>query len=159
AVLTVSAAVRNAIIKRFSVDPSRVFVTPNGVNEGFKPMSATAFRESQGSFLPTYGGYILSVATFEPRKNLAGLVKAFSLLPTSMRRKYPLVLTGASGWGKNSGAAELARLVDHREAIILGYVDDARLRTLYAGAALFVLPSRYEGFGLPAAEAMACGTA
>lgn len=159
AVLTVSTPVRDAIIERFDINPEQVFITPNGIGAGFRPRSEAAFLQRQSDFEPAYGKYILSVATFEPRKNLAALVDAFGRLPEGLRRRYPLVLAGAPGWGHSPEQTQLARLVDRGEAIIPGHVEEARLQMLYAGAALFVLPSRYEGFGLPAAEAMASGTA
>ena len=91
--------------------------------------------------------YVLTVATLEPRKNLASLVDAFGLLG---RDDLRLAVVGAEGWGEQPA-------LDRPGIVRLGYVDDDELARLYRGAAVFVYPSRFEGFGLPVIEAMACG--
>jgi glycosyltransferase involved in cell wall biosynthesis len=90
--------------------------------------------------------YVLSVATLEPRKNLETLLAAVELLGGSPA----LAVVGAAGWGK---VPALERPWVHR----LGYVRDDELAALYRGAAALAFPSRFEGFGLPVVEAMACG--
>lgn len=103
------------------------------------------------------GPYLLSVATFEPRKNIGALVDAFlALKAAGQLRDHTLVLAGAGGWGQS----ELGRRLEPGIPGIrrLGYVDDADLPALYAGADAFVFPSVYEGYGMPVSEALACGT-
>ena len=90
--------------------------------------------------------YVLTVATLEPRKNLELLVEAHRLLDTQMR----LAVVGAAGWGKQP-------LLEGPGIIRLGYVSDDELARLYRGAAVVAYPSRFEGFGIPVIEAMACG--
>jgi len=102
--------------------------------------------------------YVLTVGTLEPRKNLAGLIAAFGLLPERVRRERLLVAAGGRGWGAlrveelaaAAGVADRFRWLDR--------VPDEDLPALYSGAELFAYPSHYEGFGLPPLEAMACGT-
>lgn len=99
--------------------------------------------------------YILSVCTLEPRKNLATLLDAYGLMKS--RDRYHLVLVGMSGW-KNTGLFSLIEGHAAKDNIIItGYIDREDLAPLYTGAALFVYPSLYEGFGLPLLEAMQCG--
>lgn len=90
--------------------------------------------------------YVLTVATLEPRKNLQVLVEAHRLLGDDLQ----LAVVGAEGWGEQP-------LLDGAGVLRLGYVSDEELARLYRGAAAVAYPSRFEGFGIPVVEAMACG--
>jgi alpha-1,3-rhamnosyl/mannosyltransferase len=102
--------------------------------------------------------YLLYVGTLEPRKNVIALLDAYARLPGELRSKCPLVLVGGWGWNCGPIAARLAQ-VQHLGVLHLGYVSDADLAVLYNGARALVMPSHYEGFGLPPLEMMACGGA
>ncbi len=120
----------------YGVARDRLVVAHPGLGRGFThDGDATAFGNVT----------ILGVGTIEPRKNLERLVAAWRLLAG----EADLVLAGGSGWGERPGL-EGVRL--------LGYVPAADLPALYRGASVFVYPSLEEGFGMPAVEAMACGT-
>ena len=105
--------------------------------------------------------YILSVGVLQPRKNLPLLLDAFALSKLGPHRPpHKLVVTGKRGWldkGIDAAFHALPAAVQS-EIVWTGYVPDAALPTLYAGADAFCYPSKYEGFGLPVLEAMACGT-
>jgi glycosyltransferase involved in cell wall biosynthesis len=101
--------------------------------------------------------YVLTVATLEPRK---GLDVALQALARVARPTVPLLVVGAPGWGGVNvmASARAAGLTDHRVRM-LGRVEDADLAVILRRATALLMPSRAEGFGLPVAEAMACGTA
>ena len=100
--------------------------------------------------------FFLSVSTLEPRKNLKSLIDAFLELKAEGKlRRYKLVLAGDRGWKSSNVKRKLRRFSS--EIIYLGYVPERELPFLYNGASLFILPSIYEGFGMPAQEARACG--
>jgi glycosyltransferase involved in cell wall biosynthesis len=126
------------VVELLGVAEERVSVAHPGVD--------AVFRQAGGR-ADLGGPYVLSVATLEPRKNLGVLVSAFRSLA---RDDLRLALVGAAGWGEQPS-------LDHPGIVRLGFVDDDELARLYRGAAVFVYPSRFEGFGIPIVEAMASG--
>jgi len=158
AIITVSAFVREEVIERLGVPPEKVTAIHNGVDAAFQPKDASQTTGSLTQLGLRHGGYVLAVGTLEPRKNLARLCRAYRALPDATRQAFPLVLAGMKGWGDADFARDLAALEKEGSLVTPGYLEAAALRDLYAGAAVFVYPSVYEGFGLPVAEAMASGT-
>jgi glycosyltransferase involved in cell wall biosynthesis len=157
-IITVSDFVRQEVLNTFSFDPATVVTIPEGVDDRFRPHGADETQEIMARYGLEHGRYILSVATIEPRKNLHGLVSAFMQLPADLRAAYPLVLCGATGWRESRLEQSLNALAREGSVRRLGYIPEADLPGLYAGASAFAFPSFYEGFGLPPLEAMASGT-
>jgi glycosyltransferase involved in cell wall biosynthesis len=142
-VITVSAFSRDELVDLLGIAPERISVVPGGVDAAFSPAAdAERARAALGLTRP----YVLCVASQTARKNLAALVAA--------ARALDGVDVVVAGGHRPQFAAE-AGLDPLR---LLGHVPDELLPGLYAGAAAFALPSRYEGFGLPVLEAMAAGT-
>ncbi len=102
--------------------------------------------------------YILSVGTGEPRKNLKLLIEAFlSIKNKGLLPNYKLVLVGGRGW-KNKDVASLIKKDNSVHILSLGFIPNEHLPAIYSGAAFFIFPSIYEGYGMPVLEARACGT-
>lgn len=156
-VIVPSAFVRDEVHAVFGTDRAKLRVVPEGVGAAFRPRAADELRPALARLDLVPGGYLLSVGTREPRKNLDVLVAAFAGLPPETRRRWPLVLAGAPGWQAGDLDARLEPLRREGTARVLGYVPERQLPALYAGAAGFAYLSGYEGFGLPVLEAMASG--
>lgn len=156
-ILTDTETVRRELIEDFSVPPQQVSTVWLGVNRNFRPLPPGDLAPSLAALGLTPGGYGLCVSTLEPRKKIAELLAAWRMLPRGIRDRFPLVLAGAKGWRNDELREQVADALKEGWLKHLGFVDEAMLPTLYAGAALFVYPSAYEGFGLPPIEAMASG--
>jgi glycosyltransferase involved in cell wall biosynthesis len=140
-IVTPSNDTANDLTSILRVAEDRVRVVWNGVDE--------IFFSTPGIETAPTAPYVLFVGTPEPRKNLPRLVEAMDVL---RKRGHPhkLVIAGGGGWGHVRLSADAVELA--------GRVTDEKLLSLYANAACLALPSLHEGFGLPAAEAMAAGT-
>jgi glycosyltransferase involved in cell wall biosynthesis len=155
AIIAVSQSTRSDLIAHYGINPGKVSVVYEAAAPHFRPASAqhvTRVRAEYG--LPER--FLLHVGTLEPRKNLSRLIDAFCVL----RRDVPdarLVLVGAKGWLYEGFFRRLEALGLQDSVQLLGYVPDADLPAVYSAATVCVLPSVYEGFGLPVLEAMACG--
>ncbi len=156
-IITISHATANAIKNRFGVADERIVVTHLAAGSQFGPRHHSLLIDPLGKIGLTPGGYLLCVGTLEPRKNLVTLFQAYAALNNALRRNFPLIVVGMPGWHTSQLESESAKLVSKGEIIFLGYVPDALMPSIYAGALAFVYPSIYEGFGLPPLEAMASG--
>jgi glycosyltransferase involved in cell wall biosynthesis len=147
--LTPSEAVRRELIE-IGVSPDRVRAIHHGTGlvadaEPGPPPPGTPAR------------YALHVGTVEPRKNVPTLLAAWRLLRARRADPPLLVLCGGFGWKAEEVRREIAEAEREGWAVHLGYVEAAELAALYRGAELVALPSFYEGFGLPAVEALRAG--
>ena len=124
------------------------------------PGATTFPKASEFSLLSKLGvsrNYFLFVGTLEPRKNLDRLLKACALMNLPSQGNYQLVIVGGKGWGGVQAESLVANYGLNKNVLKLGYVSESELATLYAHARFLVMPSFYEGFGLPIVEAMSFG--
>lgn len=156
---TISEFSRREIASVYNYPIEQIFVAPPAASEIFRPLGAEITTAGIAGFELKRGSYLLTVGTLEPRKNLKTLIAAYSRVATADRARMPLVIVGGAGWGDLALPKETERLIGSGQLRFLKGVSDADLRSLYEGARLMLLPSLYEGFGLPVVEAMACGTA
>lgn len=155
AVIAVSESTRSDVIRLLGAAPQRVHTVPNGVEARFRPLpgdEVAAFRAARG--LPA--AFFLTVATLEPRKNLAILLEAYHRLRRRHPRAWPLLIGGAEGWLASPLRRRYQELGLEDRVRFLGYLQPEELPLWYNAASVFVYPSLYEGFGLPVLEAMAC---
>jgi glycosyltransferase involved in cell wall biosynthesis len=152
--IAVSESTRRDALDILDLDPGRVTMIYPGVADAFFEVTAEealAARQKLGLEKP----YALYVGTIEPRKNVPRLLDAWAAVRPELRDEYELVVAGPVGWADR---ATVARLRAGGEGVrYVGYVAEADLPGLTAGAALMAYPSLYEGFGFPVAEAMAAG--
>jgi alpha-1,3-rhamnosyl/mannosyltransferase len=156
--ITVSEFTKKELIELLGIKQDKVTVVPEGVSSCFRPSKSDLLLQKLQKWSLKPDGYLLSVGTLEPRKNLINLFKAYERLPNSVKARWPLVVVGMSGWKQKGIIQEMDALIRNGNLIPLGYLSDEELAVIYSGAKLFVYLSLYEGFGLPPLEAMACGT-
>ncbi len=156
-IIAVSEHTRRDIVELLKIPEDRVRVIYPVLEERFTlPCFAEtiqAFRQRRQ--LPEH--FILFLATLEPRKNLPRLLEAYRLLKRETDLPHTLVLAGAKGWYVQTLVQQVHALGIEQDVRLVGYVPEEEKPLWYHAAALFVYPSLYEGFGLPVAEAMACG--
>ena len=157
-VIVDSEFTRQEIIEVFGTPPEKISTAPLAAREGFRPREQEECMPILAELGLDFRRFVLGVGTLEPRKNLEAIVHAYSSMPESYRRTYPLVLVGAKGWLTSGLEATLRPLVDQGHVRPLGHVSDRALAALYSSAHVLVYPSLYEGFGLPPLEAMTSGT-
>lgn len=157
-IITVSNFSKEDIMREFDYPGEKIFVTHLAPEDIYKPKDK---RFSKGLINKLYGienDYILYIGGFSPRKNIIGLIEAFSKLVLKHKKDIKLVIAGKKGlsYERYRNRAESLGILD--KVLFPGFIPIEHLPFLYSAAELFVYPSFYEGFGLPPVEAMACGT-
>ncbi len=146
-IIAPSEATKKDIIKFYKVDESKIEVIYHGVETRHCLVSTT-----------TNKSYILFVGSIQPRKNISRLIEAFEILKNRRDEAVPrLYIAGAKGWLSDEIYGKAKESKFSEEIIFKGSVSDNELDSLYKNASIFVMPSLYEGFGLPVLEAMSYG--
>lgn len=157
-VQTISEFSKSEIAEVLDIPAARIHVTYPAPGADFRlERDADESRLSRFNVEPCK--YLLVVGTREPRKNFKTVADAYTALPASVQSRFPLLWVGPSGWGDLSLSPAVERAKLSGRIRVTGYVPDRDLAALYRNTALFVMPSIYEGFGMPVVEAMACGAA
>lgn len=155
-IVTVSEFSKQRIHDHFQVPSEDILVTPNAPE--IVPFKSEGKEQEILHGLGISGNYILTLGTVEPRKNLLNMFEAYLKLPEKLQKEYAFVVAGKVGWNCEAELTQLEQLkADGRNVIHLGYVNDEQRAALYRHATLFTSASYYEGFGMPALEAMSYG--
>jgi len=156
-IITLSESAKKEIIEYYKIPSDKVEVVYLGCPKNiYKIDDEYKINEVKNK----YGigdDYILFVGTLEPRKNIEGLIQAYSLLNDAFKEKYQLAICGGKGWYYDKIFKLVNTLKLNGHIVFTGYVPEQDLSSIYSGAALFAFPSFYEGFGLPILEAFTCG--
>lgn len=156
-ILAVSEATKQDLITMLGVRDEKITVQPHGVDPRFQPLDP-ADCEPVRDALGLPDTYILHVGTWEPRKNIIGLARAYKALLTRLPDAPPIVLVGREGWLFQQTRTEIEALGLEKRILWYDNVTDEQLPAVYTMASVNVTVSYYEGFGMPALEGMACGT-
>jgi glycosyltransferase involved in cell wall biosynthesis len=158
-ILTPSYNTKRDVIKYFQIDNNKIDVLYPGLSSKFQNMNNQKIDDEKTREkynLPNK--YILYLGTIEPRKNIAGLIKAYEQISSSLTTEHSLVIAGSSGW-KNKDIYQKVKNSKYKNRIkFIGYVAEEDKPNLYSLASIFVYTSFYEGFGFPILEAMSCQT-
>jgi alpha-1,3-rhamnosyl/mannosyltransferase len=156
-IITDSAATRRELAAYAGLSPQQVTAISLAAGADYRPRAADSVQDCLSRHGLFYQQYALCVSTLEPRKKIDNLLTAYRLLPAPLRRRCPLVLVGGKGWLSDALHHEIDKATAEGWLKYLGFIAEADLPLLYAGARAFAYPSLYEGFGLPVLEAMASG--
>ena len=158
-IIAVSESTKRDIVELLDIAPERISVIYEAAAARFTPLPTIPHeRKRINNIDVTANGYLLFVSTIEPRKNLPVLLQALRIVrDRHPNRNYHLVAAGARGWRETPILQQIDHLRLHDAITLLGSVSDDDLHWLYANSRIYANPSRYEGFGLPLVEALACG--
>ncbi|MFH1283563.1 MAG: glycosyltransferase family 1 protein [bacterium] len=156
AVVAISQSTANDIVEVFPGAKKKIRVVYGGIDPSIKRIDKKIAYDKLRSCLKIEFPFLLTVGSFEPRKNLSTVYKAFSHIKDKI--PHHLVCVGPSGWKLKQLKKEFIKGPLKDRIHLIGYLDDEMMPYVYSSAEVFLFPSLYEGFGLPVLEAMTCGT-
>ncbi len=156
-IITISEHSKKDLVDALEVREDKIEVIYNGVSSVYRPIPSESVKKRLGGVVPESSQVFLFVGRFDPYKNIVGLIKSFNDLKQEGNPELKLVIVGE----EDARYPEAPRLVKdlglEKEVILTGYLEEEELVYWYNRAAAFILPTFYEGFGLPIVEAFACG--
>ncbi len=159
-IFTISKSTQDDITQNYGTTPSKISVTHIGYDQDkYKPQSKEKINKIKRKY-KVDGDYIIFVGTLQPRKNIERLIEAFNKIIRNSKfeiRNLKLVIVGKKGWLYEPIFEKVKKLNIEEKVIFTDYVPDVDLPALLAGSKTYVLPSLWEGFGIPVVEAQACG--
>src|SRR5882672_4261738 len=155
-IVTHSESVRQEVVEHLHVAREKIVPIPAAARSIFRPLPPEQTVETRKR-LGVEDEFLLFVGTIEPRKNLIVLLNAYRELLSATELHPQLVIAGKKGWLTDSLFSSLRELGIEERVLFTGYLSDNDLCALYSSCRVFIYPSKYEGFGLPPLEAMACG--
>ncbi|MBI4322187.1 MAG: glycosyltransferase family 4 protein [Chloroflexi bacterium] len=158
AVIADSEATKRDLVRKHGISPDKIVVVHLAHEERFHPTCDPDKLEAARAKYGINADYLLCLGTLQPRKNITGILSAFGALKRRLGVPHKLVVAGKQGWLSEALVKRAKALGIEDEVVFTGYVSEDDLVSLLNGATALVFLSLYEGFGLPALEAMACGT-
>lgn len=155
-IITVSEFSKMDIMKSFGISSDKIFVTHLASESIYKPMNKTSCKNYLSKFYSINSKFILYVGGFSPRKNIIGLLDAFSKVSRQIK-DLNLIIIGQHGLSYELYKNHAAKLNISDKVLFPGFIPVEHMPIFYNASELFVYPSFYEGFGLPPVEAMSCG--
>lgn len=156
-IITVSEFSKKEIMSGYGVTESRISVVYNGVSEKYSPLSDEE-KEATGKTLAAGKPFFVYLGAIHPRKNILVLIRAFEQFKKNADLDYQLVIAGRPSWYTKEVYKAIESSPCKEDIRLTGFVNAATARLYMGNAVALIYPSRYEGFGLPVIEAMACGT-
>ena len=156
--LAISESAKNDAVKLLGIDESKIVVIHAGINQEFRKLEKIEHKKIKEKYNISKP-FILFAGGIDFKKNIEGLIEAYSLLPINIKNRYQFVITGKMAEETKNHFIKVSEKYNIKDDIVYtGYVSNEDLIQLYNITELLVFPSLYEGFGLPVLEAMACGT-
>ena len=155
--IAISETTKNDLVNLYKIPPGKIIVTPLAVRREEFAVSESDRRRVLDKYRLAKGQYFLTVGRIENKKNIPFFLSAFEMFKQTRNigDPYQLVLAGSFGHGAEEIKSQIENLNCRNSVRVLGYVPDEDLAGLFCGASAYVFPSQYEGFGIPALEAMA----
>lgn len=152
-IITISEAVKSELVKEFSLAPEKCVITTIPPDNKYYQKNDNEIHKKYG--IPTKK-FIYFIGNLEPRKDLPTLIEAYRKLPAIIKKEYSLIMAGGNGWKTEKSHKYLTSAQEAGENVIhVGFVDNEDAAAFYQKATIFVMPSIYEGFGMPVLESMA----